>query len=110
MFRYCDFKRWSLLISKAFRYHLDRSVLEVLNERLIIEVGPVVDLDLFVEWLELLLDLILGGGDHELVLGCTDVRGVHNEQNLGFHSSVVGGVLDFEHTISILESGVRGCC
>ena len=54
-------------------------MLEVSNECFIIEVGPVVALDLLVEGLELLLDLILGGGDHELVLGGANVGGVHDK-------------------------------
>ena len=54
-------------------------MLEVSNESFIIKVGPVVALDFLVEGLELLLDLILGGGDHELVLGSTDVGGVHDK-------------------------------
>ena len=52
------------------------SVSEVFNESLIIKVGPVVALNLLVEWLELLLDLILSSGDDELVLSVADVGGV----------------------------------
>jgi hypothetical protein len=51
-------------------------VSEVFNEGLIIEVGPVIALNLLVEWLELLLDLILSSGDDELVLSVADVGGV----------------------------------
>jgi len=42
------------------------SVLEVLNEGFFVEVIPVVDLELFVEWLDLLSHSILGGGVNEL--------------------------------------------
>ena len=55
------------------------SVLEVLNVGFIIKVGPVVALDFLVEGLPLLLHLILGGGDHELVLGWADVGGIHDK-------------------------------
>jgi hypothetical protein len=44
-------------------------VFEVLNEGLSVKVSPVVDLNLFVEWLKLLLNLILGSGNDELVFG-----------------------------------------
>jgi len=44
-------------------------VFEVLNEGLSIKVSPVVDLNLFVEGLKLLLNLILGSGNDELVFG-----------------------------------------
>ena len=75
-------------------------MLKVLDEGLIVEIGPVVDLDLLVEGLELLLDLVLGGGDQELLLGGADVGGVHQEQDLGLNAAVVGGVLDLEDGIS----------
>ena len=74
---------------------------EVLNEGFIIEVSPVVALDLLVEWLELLLDLILSSGDDELVLGVTDVGGVQDEQDLCFSSAIACGIFDLENGVSI---------
>lgn len=76
-------------------------MLKVLDEGLIVEIGPVVDLDLLVEGLELLLDLVLGGGDQELLLGGADVGGVHQEQDLSLDAAVVGRVLDLEDGVSI---------
>lgn len=55
------------------------SVLEVLDEALVVEISPVVDLQFLVEWLDLLLELILGSGVHELILGVADVGGVQNK-------------------------------
>ena len=55
------------------------SVSEVFNECLIIEISPVIALNLLVEWLELLLDLILGSGDDELVLSMANVGCVQDE-------------------------------
>jgi hypothetical protein len=76
-------------------------VSEVFNEGLIIEVGPVIALNLLVEWLELLLDLILSCGDDELVLSVANVRGVQDEKDLGLSSAVTGWVFDLENSISI---------
>ena len=58
------------------------SMLEVLNECLLIEVSPVINLDLLVEWGQLLLDLVLGGSVDELFLGSGDVRSVQDQHNL----------------------------
>ncbi len=57
-------------------------MLEVLNECLLIEVSPVINLDLLVEWGQLLLDLVLGGSVDELFLGSGAVRGVQDQHNL----------------------------
>jgi len=77
------------------------SVSEVFNESLIIKVGPVVALNLLVEWLELLLDLILGSGNDELVLSVTNVGGVQDEEDLSLDSAVGCRVFDLENSISI---------
>ena len=92
---------------RVFRYlillpSLRTSVSEVLDESLIIEVGPIVALNLLVEGLELLLDLILSCGNHELFLSRADIGSVKDEEDLGFDSAVTGGVFDFEDSISIL--------
>ena len=42
-------------------------MLEELNEGLVVEISPVVDLDLFVHGLKLLLNLVLSSCDEELV-------------------------------------------
>ncbi len=52
------------------------SVIEVLDQTLVIQVSPVVHLDFPVEGLDLLLDLILAGCIGELVSGVANVRGV----------------------------------
>lgn len=57
-------------------------MLEVLNECLLVEVSPVINLDLLVEWGQLLLDFVLGGGVDELLLSGGDVRGVQDQHNL----------------------------
>jgi hypothetical protein len=75
-------------------------VLEVLNECLLIEVSPVVDLDFLVEWGQLLLDLILGSSIDELFLGSGDVRGVEDQYDLRFDSSISSRVLKLEDAIS----------
>ena len=51
-------------------------MLEDLEERFVIEVSPIVNLEFLVEGLYLLSDLILGGSIHELHFGVADVRGV----------------------------------
>ena len=76
------------------------SVLEVLNECLLIEVSPVIDLDFLVEWRELLLDLILGSSVDELFLGCGNVRSVQDQYDLRFDSSISSRVLKLEDAIS----------
>ena len=76
------------------------SVLEVLNECLLIEVSPVIDLDFLVEWGQLLLDLILGSSIDELFLGSGDVRGVEDQYDLRFDSSISSSVFKFEDAIS----------
>ena len=77
-----------------------QSVLEVLNECLLIEVSPVIDLDFLVEWRQLLLDLILGSSVDELFLGCGNVRSVQDQYDLRFDSSIRSSLLKFENTIS----------
>ena len=77
------------------------SVLEVLNECLLVKVSPVIDLDFLVEWGELLLDLILGSCVDELFLGCSNVRSVQNQYDLRFDSSINSWVLKLEDAISI---------
>lgn len=59
-----------------------RSVLEESDESLGVEISPVVHLNFLVKGLELLLDGILGGGDHELLLGVDNVGSVHQEDDL----------------------------
>jgi len=76
------------------------SVLEVLNECLLIEVSPVIDLDFLVEWRQLLLDLILGSSVDELFLGCGNVRSVEDQYDLRFDSSISSRVLKLEDAIS----------
>lgn len=76
------------------------SVLEVLNELLLIKVSPVIDLDFLVEWGQLLLDLILGCSVDELFLGCGNVRGVEDQYDLRFDSSISSRVLKLEDAIS----------
>jgi len=80
-----------------------RSVFEVLNEGLSIKVSPVVDLDLFVEGLKLLLNLILGRGNDELVFRWADIGSVHDKQDFCLSSSVGCGVLNFENAISLMK-------
>ena len=75
-------------------------MLEVLNECLLIEVSPVVDLDFLVEWGQLLLDLILGSSVDKLFLGCGNVRGVEDQYDLRFDSSISSRVLKLEDAIS----------
>ena len=77
-----------------------QSVLEVLNECLLIEVSPVIDLDFLVEWRQLLLDLILGSSIDELFLGCGNVRSVEDQYDLRFDSSISSSVFKFEDAIS----------
>lgn len=76
------------------------SVLEVLNELLLIKVSPVIDLDFLVEWGQLLLDLILGSSVDELFLGCGNVRGVEDQYDLRFDSSISSRVLKLEDAVS----------
>ena len=76
------------------------SVLEVLNECLLVKVSPVIDLDFLVEWGELLLDLILGSSIDELFLGCGNVRSVEDQYDLRFDSSISSSVFKFEDAIS----------
>ena len=76
------------------------SVLEVLNECLLIEVSPVIDLDFLVEWRQLLLDLILGSSVDELFLGCGNVRSVEDQYDLRFDSSISSWVLKLEDAVS----------
>ena len=52
------------------------SVLEVLNEGFFVEVIPVVDLKLLVEWLDLLSYSILGGCVNELQVRVGDIWNV----------------------------------
>ena len=78
------------------------SMLEVLDECLLVEVSPVIDLNLLVEWGQLLLDLILGGSVDELLLGCGDVRGVEDQHDLRFGSSISSGVLELEDAVSTI--------
>ena len=75
-------------------------MLEVLNELLLIKVSPVIDLDFLVEWGQLLLDLILGSSIDELFLGCGNVRGVEDQYDLRFDSSISSRVLKLEDAIS----------
>ena len=75
-------------------------MLEVLNECLLIEVSPVINLDLLVEWGQLLLDLVLGGSVDELFLGCSNVRSVQDQYDLRFDSSINSWVLKLEDAIS----------
>jgi hypothetical protein len=82
-----------------------QSVLEVLNECLLIEVSPVIDLDFLVEWRQLLLDLILGSSVDELFLGCGNVRGVEDQYDLRFDSSISSRVLKLEDAISATVLG-----
>ena len=81
------------------------SVLEVLNECLLIEVSPVIDLDFLVEWRQLLLDLILGSSVDELFLGCGNVRSVQDQYDLRFDSSISSRVLKLEDAISATVLG-----
>jgi hypothetical protein len=74
---------------------------EVFNEGLLIEVCPIIALNLLVEGLELLLDLILSCRDHELVLRVAHVGGVEDEQDLGLDSPITSRVFDFKHSVSI---------
>jgi hypothetical protein len=76
-------------------------VSEVLDEGLIIEVSPIVALNLLVERLELLLDHILCCGNHELLLRVADVGSVEDEEDLSLNSAVACWVFDFENCISI---------
>ena len=76
------------------------SVLEVLNELLLVKVSPVIDLDFLVEWGELLLDLILGSCVDELFLGRSNVRSVQNQYDLRFDSSISSRVLKLEDAVS----------
>lgn len=78
------------------------SMLEVLNECLLVEISPVVYLNLLVEWGQLLLDLILGGSVDELFLGSGDVRGVQDQNDLRFDSSISGRVLKLEDAVSTM--------
>jgi hypothetical protein len=55
------------------------SVLKDLKESLVIEICPIVNLELLVEGLYLLSDLILSGGIYELFSCITDVRSVQDE-------------------------------
>ena len=73
---------------------------KVLNERLSIKVGPVIYLKFLVEWLQLLLDLILGSCVDELFLGCSNVRSVQDQYDLRFDSSIRSWVLKLEDAIS----------
>ena len=74
---------------------------EVFNKGLIIEVCPIIALNLLVEGLELLLDLILSSSDNELVLRVAHVGGVENEQYLSLDSPIASRVFDFKHSVSI---------
>lgn len=76
------------------------SVLEVLNELLLIKVSPVIDLDFLVEWGQLLLDLILRCSIDELFLSCGNVRGVEDQYDLRFDSSISSRVLKLEDAVS----------
>ena len=80
------------------------SVLEVLNELLVIQVCPVIHLDLLVEWLQLLLYLVLRSSIDELFLCGGDVRGIQDQQDLGLNSAVVCGVFEFEDAVSKINS------
>lgn len=84
-------------LSPTSRY----SMSEVFNECLVIEVCPIIALNLLVEGLELLLDLILSSCDNELVLRLTHVWGVEDEQDLGLDSPIASRVFDFKHSVSI---------
>ena len=78
----------------------DESVLEDLKEGFVIEVGPVVDLKLFVEGLDLLPHLVLRGGVDKLVFRGADIGCVQYENDLGLSPSIRGGVLELEDSVS----------
>ena len=69
-----------------------------------LQVCPVIALNLFVEWLQLLLVGIFASRVNELLLSIGDVRSVQDHDNLGLCSAVGSRILELEDAISILTN------
>lgn len=82
------------------RVYSDYSVLEVLNELFVIEISPIIYLDLLVEGLKLLFNLILRCSVNKLFLCRGNVRSVQDQQNLSLDSTVISWVLKLENAVS----------
>lgn len=67
---------------------------ELLDECLIVEVCPVIDLKFLVERLDLLPELFLGRGVEELLTGVANIWSVKNKYDLRLGSSVRSGILE----------------